>query len=157
MIHFKNEIMIEKPIEEVFSFVSNFENVPKWNYYVQRVTNLTGEKIGEGTTFHQIRESDQQRFKVIEYIPNKKVVVETLEGSSPDFTIKCEFEGSEGQTKFSYKWELELANSGPGRILEKLAGRRVKQAVYQNLTKLKELLESGQVTLQNGRTSIYST
>ena len=155
MIQFTNEITIQKPVEEVFDFVSDFENVPKWNYYVRRVTNLTGGEPQKGTTFHQARESDQQQYRVTEYIPNKKVVVETLPGSAPEFKIACSFEGDDRKTDFRYHWDLELANRGPGGIIEKLAARRVKDAVYQNLTKLKQLLESGQVTLQNGRKAVY--
>ena len=34
MIELKNEIVIERPREEVFDFVSTFENVPKWNHYI---------------------------------------------------------------------------------------------------------------------------
>jgi uncharacterized membrane protein len=31
---FENVVMISRPIEDVFGFLSDFENVPKWNYAV---------------------------------------------------------------------------------------------------------------------------
>ena len=37
MMEFENTIVIKKPIKEVFAFISNFENIPKWNYYVLEV------------------------------------------------------------------------------------------------------------------------
>lgn len=30
---FSNEVTINRPIEHVFSFLSNFENMAKWNYW----------------------------------------------------------------------------------------------------------------------------
>lgn len=35
MLEFENAIHIERPVEEVFEFLADFENLPKWNYVVQ--------------------------------------------------------------------------------------------------------------------------
>jgi len=48
MIEFENRIRIERPREEVFDFVSNFENVPKWNYFVESVRKVDQIPIGIG-------------------------------------------------------------------------------------------------------------
>jgi uncharacterized membrane protein len=32
MLQFENTIDIQKPVDEVFAFVADFENVPRWNY-----------------------------------------------------------------------------------------------------------------------------
>lgn len=155
MIKFTNRIKINRPIDEVFTFVSDFENVPKWNYYVTQVTNLSNHELQKGTVYHQIRKSDQQKFEVLDYIPNQRVVVKTLPGSNPEFRIECLFEGDSQLTEFTYNWDLEFTNSGLGGIIDKLAKNKVKNAVRQNMSKLKQLLESGTVTLQDGRLSTY--
>ena len=41
MFRFENTVDIDSPIESVFSFVANFENIPRWNYYVMDVRQLT--------------------------------------------------------------------------------------------------------------------
>ena len=41
MIRFENTVEIDHPIESVFSFVANLENVPRWNYYVVDVRQLS--------------------------------------------------------------------------------------------------------------------
>ena len=51
MIDFENTIVIQRPVEEVFAFVANFENVPKWNYYVMSVRQRSEGAIGEGTIY----------------------------------------------------------------------------------------------------------
>lgn len=52
MISFENRVTIHRPLEEVFAFVADFENVPKWNYYVQEVSKLSEGPVGVGTAFH---------------------------------------------------------------------------------------------------------
>jgi hypothetical protein len=46
------------------------------------------------------------------------------------------------------QWKLDTGRPAP---LERLAQGRVKAAVSENLRKLKELLQEGQVVLQDGR------
>src|SRR5215216_6413322 len=111
MLHFKNKLEIHRPVADVFSFISNFENMPKWNYFVLEVRKLSGGSIGLNTTFRQIRKTDSQEYKITEFEPNRRVTV------------------------------------------EKLAGGNVKSAVTENLQKLKQLLETGKVILQDGRTA----
>ena len=48
MIRFENTVEIDRPIEEVFRFVANFENVPRWNYYVVDVRQLSEGPPAEG-------------------------------------------------------------------------------------------------------------
>jgi uncharacterized membrane protein len=37
VLEFENTILIDRPTDEVFAFLSDFENIPKWNYYVLEV------------------------------------------------------------------------------------------------------------------------
>lgn len=148
MITFENAIVIDRPVDEVFAFVADFENVPKWNYYVRNVTKTTPDQTGLGATYHQVRKSDVQDYRVIEYEPNEKVVVKTLPPSQPAFEMRFTFEPTGNGTRILDEWELD---TGRPEILERLAAGRVKGAVKENLEKLKELLETGSVQLQDGR------
>jgi uncharacterized membrane protein len=148
MIEFENTIKIKRPINEVFAFISNFENIPKWNYYVLEVKKITEGSIKVGTTFHQIRKIDNQYFEIIEYEAGRRVSIQTLPNSSPAFEMIFSFNPVENGTQLVDKWKL---NSGKPGLIEKLAKMKVKKAVRQNLTKLKELLENGSVKLQDGR------
>lgn len=149
MIEFENRIVIDRPVEEVFAFVSEFENIPKWNYYVLEVTKTSEGPLGVGTTYHQTRKTDEQDFGVIEYEPGETVVVKTLPPSRPAFEMRFTFEPVADGTSILDEWKLDTGQPG---LLEKLGAGKVKQAVKDNLTKLKELLETGSVQLQDGRT-----
>jgi uncharacterized membrane protein len=148
MPEFENTIRIERPVDEVFAFVSDFENIPKWNYYVLEVRQLSENPIGVGTTYHQIRKIDEQDFRIIEFEPNHAVAVKTLPQSSPDLEMRFTLYEEGATTRIRDEWKLD---TGRPAILERLVRRRVKSAVAENLAKLKGLLEEGRVVLQDGR------
>jgi uncharacterized membrane protein len=148
VLEFENTIRIDRPVEEVFAFLSDFENIPKWNYYVLEVRQLSEGSIGVGTTYHQVRKSDQQDLRIIEFEPGHTVAVKTLPQSSPDLEMRFTLYEEGSTTRVRDEWKL---NTGRPAIFERLAGGRIKSAVAENLAKLKELLEEGQVVLQDGR------
>jgi uncharacterized membrane protein len=148
MLEFENTIRIDRPVEELFAFLSDFENIPKWNYYVLEVRQLSEGSIGVGTTYHQIRKTDEQDFRIIEFEPGHTVAVKTLPQSSPSFERKFTLYEEGDTTRLRDEWKLD---TGRPAFLERLAGGRVKSAVAENLAKLKELLEEGRVVLQDGR------
>ena len=151
MIKFKNSVTIKRPLPDVFAFVSNFENMPKWNYYVTEVDKLTDGPVGEGTTYHQIRKTDEQDIQVVEFEHNRLVAIKTL---PPERSLQMRFqlEPIDGGTRLTDEWKLETGVPGP---FAWFAARKVKLAVSENLRKLKALLEMGHVTLQNGREVNY--
>ena len=148
MLAFENTIRIDRTVAEVFAFLSDFEHIPKWNYYVLEVRQLFDNPIDAGTTYHQVRKSDEQDFRIIEFQPNHAVAVKTLPQSSPSFERKFTLYEEGDTTRLKDEWKLD---TGRPVILERLAGGRVKSAVAENLAKLKELLEEGRVVLQDGR------
>jgi uncharacterized membrane protein len=148
VLEFENTIAIDRPIEVVFAFLSDFENIPKWNYYVLEVRQLSERPIGIGTTYHQVRKTDQQDLRIIEFEPDHTVAVKTLPHSSPSFERKFTLYEEGDATHIRDQWKLD---TGRPAVIERLARGRVKSAVAENLAKLKELLEEGRVILQDGR------
>ncbi len=147
MARFSINLIIGRPINEVFRFVADFENMPKWNYYVVEVNKVTSGPIGVGTVFRQVRKTDTQRYQIVEFEPNRKVVVETLP-PAPALQMRFTFEPAGGGTRLTDEWELKGGLIG---LFGSLAAGRVKAAVADNLAKLKQLLETGEVRLQDGR------
>ncbi|HSM57955.1 MAG TPA: SRPBCC family protein [Candidatus Sulfomarinibacteraceae bacterium] len=148
MIEFENSLRIDRPIDEVFAFISDFENVPKWNYFVLEVTKTSEGPVDVGTTYHQIRKTDEQDFRVIEFQTNQKIAVKTLPKASPQFRRRFTLQAEGSATYILDEWELD---TGKPALIEKLGAGKVKSAVGENLSKLKSLLETGSVILQDGR------
>lgn len=153
MLEFENTVYIERPVDEVFNFLADFENVPKWNYYVLRVQKRTPGPVGPGTKYHQVRKTDEQTFTIKEYEPDHCLAVQTTPESSPQLEMTFILEEEGAGSRLRDLWKLD---TGQPALLEKLAGGRVKSAVAENLSKLKILLEQGEVELQDGRRSSVS-
>ena len=149
MIKFENVIDIHSPLEQVFAFVADFENIPKWNYYVTQVRQSSSGAPDVGATYHQVRKVDAQDFEITAYQPNRMIAVKTLPDSKPYFARMFTFEKTADGTRITDIWELE---TGYNRIVEALGKGRVVAGVMENLGKLKQLLETGETQLQDGRT-----
>lgn len=149
MLRFNNKLEINRSVSDVFSFISNFENMPKWNYFVLEVRKLSEGSIGLNTKFRQVRKTDTQEYKITEFEPNSRVTIETLPPYSK-LIMRFTFEQANNHTILIDEWELD---TGKPAFIERFAGGNVKSAVAENLQKLKQLLETGKVTLQDGRTT----
>jgi uncharacterized membrane protein len=148
MIEFENTIRVQQPVAEVFAFLSEFENIPKWNYYVLEVRKLSDGPTRIGTTYHQVRKTDEQDYRVTELVQNHKVTVKTLPQSKPELEMRFTLYEEGASTLIRDEWKLDTGLPG---VLERLRAGSVKSAVAENLTKLKALLEEGRVVLQDGR------
>lgn len=148
MFNFENSIVIDRPIEIVFAFVADLPNIPKWNYYVLSVEPISPESGTVGSTYHQVRREDEQDLIIKNLVPNKSIIVETIPPSKLELHREITFEVQDNRTRIIDKWRLDL---GVPKLLEPLTANRAKSGVRENLEKLKTLLETGNVTLQNGR------
>jgi hypothetical protein len=150
MIEFTTHVDIHRAPGEVFALVLDFEDAPKWNYFVTDVKKQSSGPVGMGTVFHQSRKTDQQDYRITGLDPGRSVEVTTTPGSSPAFTRRFELEATPFGTRLHDHWQLQTGNNA---LLERAATRQIRAAVTENLGKLKELLETGTTRLQDGRTA----
>jgi uncharacterized protein YndB with AHSA1/START domain len=52
---FENTVTIRRPIEDVFAFLADFENIPKWNYAIVETHKVSEGVVGVGTIYQQVR------------------------------------------------------------------------------------------------------
>ena len=148
MVEFENVIEIARPVHVVFTFISDLENLPKWNYFVVQVRKTSGGDPGVGARYHQERKTDSQELTIVEYEEDRLLTVESIPPSKPQLRRRMTFEAINERTRVVDRWQLD---TGHPQLLQALGKSRVKSAVGKNLAKLKELLETGRVTLQDGR------
>jgi uncharacterized protein YndB with AHSA1/START domain len=138
---FQNTVLIRRPVEDVFAFLANLENIPKWNYAIVETRKLSEGPVGVGTTYHQVRSiprPSEESLEVTAYSPPRRLEVRGQLGPFPSHLTYILDPTVEG-TRVTNVVELTLR--GPGRLLEPVAVPRVHEAVATNLTKLKEILE----------------
>jgi polyketide cyclase/dehydrase/lipid transport protein len=67
---FENTVLIARPIEDVFAFLSDLENIPKWNYAIVETRKISEGPVGVGTTYHQVRSvpgRSEERLEITTY------------------------------------------------------------------------------------------
>ena len=150
MIKFQNSISIEVPIEKAFDFIAGPENFPHWNYYLKSVTKISEGETMLGARFHQIRKQDEQVFEITQFEQYKLIELTTLPKANLYAKRLIVFSTTGQGTQIEDFFELD---SGHPSFLQKLFVGKTKRAIKENLDKLKELLETGYSTLQDGRIS----
>ena len=141
MATFENVVVIGRPIEDVFAFLSDFENVPKWNYAIVETRKVSEGPVGVGTTYRQVRSvpsRSEESFEVTAYDPPRHLAIQGQLGPFPS-RLSYALDALPEGTRVTNSVELQLR--GPGRLLGPLAVPRVRDAVGANLRKLKELLD----------------
>jgi uncharacterized membrane protein len=149
LLEFNNKLEIRRPIGEVFQFLSNFENMPKWNYFVVNVKKISDGPVGINTAFRQKRKTDSQEYKVVEYEPNERVAIE-FQPPSVKLTMRFMLKPShnDNDTIVVDEWKFD---TGIPALFARIGITNVKAAVAENLEKLRQLLETGKTVLQDGR------
>jgi uncharacterized protein YndB with AHSA1/START domain len=138
---FENTVLIRRPIEDVFAFLADFENIPKWNYAIVETRKVSEGAVGVGTIYQQMRSvpsRSEESFEVTAYNPPRHLEIRGQLGPFPSrlsYALDAIAEG----TRVTNSVELEFR--GPGRLLGRVAVPRVRGAVDANLRKLKELLD----------------
>lgn len=139
---FENTLTIRRPPEEVFEYLADFENVPRWNYAIVETRKESDGPVGVGSRYVQRRSIPQpatERFEVTEFEPPRRLGVEGTIGPFPA-RVRYELTPAPDGTRLTNAVDLEL--SGPKRLLGAVAVGRVKGAVAENLDVLRQLLEA---------------
>lgn len=165
-ISFELTQTIARSPDEVFAFISDFSNMVYWNYYIQSVEKISAGNITTGSLFKMTRPRDVKVYKIIELTVPQKMALE-LQSPPSVYQLIFTIEKSGANTKLYYRWRINadgypLFRSLPGflqRILlfipRQIILQKTRPAVEENFKKLKELLENGKATLQDGRTVFY--
>jgi uncharacterized protein YndB with AHSA1/START domain len=141
---FENTVTIQRPTKEVFAFLADFENIPKWNYAIEETHKVSAGPVAVGTRYRQTRSVPSRNvegFEVTVFEPARRLA---MHGQIGPFqaTISYELEARAGATRLVNKVELDPSQAML-RLAAPLATPRIKAAVAQNLGELRLVLEGG--------------
>jgi uncharacterized protein YndB with AHSA1/START domain len=142
LIRFEVSARIERPVEEVFAYVSDPENFPHWNSAVRMVRPTSAGEAAVGATYVMTRDLPTGRaeneLQITALEPPHEFAIRTLSGPTP-FLYRYAFGSGEGGTLLKLDAEVELP--GPAAMLGAVARRAVKRGVEENFATLKQALE----------------
>jgi uncharacterized membrane protein len=144
MIKIETSVQINRPLEEVFAFVTDIDNLPQWAGPVTEAKQISEGPIGVGTTQTQsaqfLGRQMETTQEVTEYVLNKTVATKSTSGPLP-MAIHYFFEPVGNGTKV--KFEAELDAKGFFKLAEPIAGRMLQRQTAADAETLKEILETG--------------
>jgi len=143
MLKFGTSVTINRPPEDVFSFVANFENEPKYQREVEVTTKTSEGPIGIGTTFRDVVRVMGLRlestYEIIEYEPSRSLAIKILKGQAP-FTARYTFTDVDGRTELGFS--ADVYPTGVLRLVQPLLQLRLQRQFEGNFNRLREILES---------------
>jgi len=144
MINVEVSTVINRPIAEVFAFVANFENHPKWETDYQEVDQLTLMPSGVGTTYQCVLKlpgrSAKSKFEITEYEVNQKIAFEGEVAGPAKPKGSYLFAPVTGGTKVTALPRPELR--GVFKLLEPVMASAIRKQNEVHLSNLKRLLEA---------------
>ncbi|MDX1416223.1 MAG: SRPBCC family protein [Candidatus Promineifilaceae bacterium] len=142
MITVNISIDINRSPEEVFAFLSDFENNPQWQNGMKVCTWTSAPPLRIGSTYEQeasfLGRSIFSHFEVIAYEPGQLVQATSPTGTFPiTFTRSVAPSGSGTRVKAL----IEGDASGVFKLAEPLMAPLVRKSIAADYARLKELLE----------------
>jgi uncharacterized protein YndB with AHSA1/START domain len=143
MITFQTGIDIERPIEEVFAYVSDPGNFPSWNSAVRDVHPTSAFANGRpGSTYAMKRQlptgAATNQLEIVASKQPHEFAIRTTSGPTP-FLYRYRFAVENGSTIVHLDAQVEL--DGVAVLVPQLARLAVKHGVDHNLATLKQILE----------------
>jgi len=147
MIKGEGDIVINRPIEEVWKFLTDFENYPNWHKGMAEARQTSEGLTGAGTTVEVMADifgRHTMKLVITDFEPNKKIAwrvdARPLTGAT-GYVAGCTFESVQGATRvFKY---IEGDFSGVFRLLEPILSRPLsKIEIETELSNAKHLLET---------------
>ena len=151
-IRVKKSIVINRPIEEIYNFWRDFKNLPRVMEHLESV-DVTSEKRSHWVAKGPGGKRIQWEAETIEDRPNEKIAWRSLEGSTVENSGSVRFETAAGGRGTLVRVELVYRPpAGPlGATVAKLMGREPELQVEEDLRRLKQLMEAGEIITTEGQ------
>jgi uncharacterized membrane protein len=137
----KHEVTITRPAAEVFAFVADGLNAPRWRPGVVDVASVSGAGLGavykQGVKGPGGRRIDAD-YRITAYEPNRRLAFEAIAGPVRP-TGQFDFDDADGATRLGFA--LQAALSGIKKLLMGGAVQKTMDAEVAATERLKQVLE----------------
>lgn len=143
MAKFEINLVINRPIEEVFAFISNPENQPRWRAATLEIKRVSSEPLDVGSTvrgrFTFLGRPFEGNLEIIARQPHRSYATRLVEGPFP-LEAHYTLEPTESGTRLTLV--IEGQPGGFFKLAETLVVSMAKRSYESDLHNLKEMLEA---------------
>lgn len=134
---------IARPLDEVFAYVADARNRPRWDDSVESEELTSPEPIGVGTTVRTTLRSMGKEYvytwAIVEFEPPTRQTIESTSGPFPT-TLTYVLGERDGMTTVDFS--IAARPGGPLRLLQPLIARNTQKNLDTGFARLKQVLES---------------
>ena len=143
MIKLNEEIVVNRPVEEVFTFLTSLENIPKWQSALTSEV-ITQGPVGVGTKFEESFKMFGRTVEVVCEITNyehlRTLGWKSTSSGPISFESRFLLNPANGDTRVTFVGESSL--NGLWRVIEPLVGGEFKRELKGELEKMKKVVEA---------------
>ena len=139
----EHTITIERPVNEVFSYMTNLERMPEWQSSLAEMRQESDGEMRVGTRLREVRKflgrQMQSTLEVTEWEPDRRWALRVVEGPV-EYRVDHILEPADGGTRLHWVGEGE-----PGRffrLAEPLVARQAERQFGGDFQTMKDILES---------------
>jgi carbon monoxide dehydrogenase subunit G len=136
-------VTVNRPVAEVWDFISNFENTTRWSRGVLEARQTSDGPLGVGSTLRTVVKAFGRRrtadYLVTEYEPNRAFAFEVTSGPMTN-RARYSVEPAGAGTRLTASGEAEA--TGPYKLLAPILVSTVKRHSQNDLDNLKRILEA---------------
>jgi uncharacterized membrane protein len=144
--HVLEAIRLERPLPEIYRFWRNFENLPRFMRHLEHVEDLGNGRsrwVAQGPAGVKV----EWEAEIINEVENKVIGWRSLPGSDVVTAGSVNFDAVRNRRGTQVTVHLQYAPPGGrlGKVVAEMFGDEPKQAIREDLRRLKWLLEAGEI------------
>jgi Polyketide cyclase / dehydrase and lipid transport len=136
-------VVIARPLDEVFAFVSDARNRTSWDDSVESEELTSPEPIGVGTTVRTRMRSMGRDYEIDwEIVKHEPPTYQRIESTSAPFPTTLVYDLARDTYGTSVRFSLTGRPAGLLRLMQPLLARTTQRNLDNGFAQLKEVLES---------------
>jgi uncharacterized membrane protein len=153
-IRLRKSITINRPAEELYAFWRDFQNLARFMNHVESV-QVTGDNRSHWVAKGPAGKSVEWDAETIEDRPNELIAWRSIEGSTVENSGSVRFEPATGGRGTVVRVELEYYPPAGllGATVAKLLGEEPKVQLEEDLRRLKQIMEAGEIITTEGQSA----
>ena len=150
MAYIRMSFCTPAPMEYVFDYITEPNNMPAWNCNLVAIKNQSEGPVAAGTSWIQVFKlgviTTELPCRVLEYEPPLRIVSEAMLPRGVRLLLSLELEPQGDGTKVTYIADYEPPSSLRGKIAARLIEGRVRRDTERNVDNLKAILQKSAMT-----------
>jgi uncharacterized membrane protein len=149
-VNVEESVTIDCPIEEIYAFWRNLENLPRFMRHLESVECVT-ETLSRWRAKGPGGTEAEWNAEIINEVPNKVIGWRSLEGSDVVSAGSVHFDEADDGTRVRIRLQYNPPGGKVGAAVARLMGRDPATEIREDLQQFKQLAETGEVSSSGGQ------